>query len=242
MSLANAVAAIALFAVLSGGAYAAGIASFTSPMGTIHGCITRRAMLSVVKSGSKCPRHTTSLVFNAKGVTGARGVPGPGGATGASGATGAAGARGATGATGATGINGAVAGYYVNPIGATEQQITSNTTDVASKALPAGSYIVASTVNIIMTSGVAGAFGGAECELSDGTSTQSGVLQSSLGLDAVAGQYLFDGSIPLGIAVTSTSPSTVTLACVEDDSTTKNLAQMAVNSADISGVQTTSNG
>jgi hypothetical protein len=80
LSVANVVAGTALFVALSGGAYAATIAGFVGGTGSIQGCVTRNGTLTVVKAGKKCWKHTTSLVFNAKGTAGAHGAQGAAGA------------------------------------------------------------------------------------------------------------------------------------------------------------------
>jgi hypothetical protein len=91
----NAIALIALFVALGGGAYAAtGGGGLLSPTGTINGCVASKGgALSVLKPGKRCPRHTTALRFN---VAGRPGAAGPTGNTGAAGAPGAPGAPGPT--------------------------------------------------------------------------------------------------------------------------------------------------
>jgi hypothetical protein len=91
----NAIALIALFVALGGGAYAAtGGGGFFSRTGTINGCVASKGgALRVLKPGKRCPRHTRALHFN---------VAGRPGAAGATGNTGAAGAPGAPGAPGPT--------------------------------------------------------------------------------------------------------------------------------------------
>jgi hypothetical protein len=91
----NAIALIALFVALGGGAYAAtGGGGLLSPAGTINGCVASKGgALRVLKPGKRCPRHTTALRFN---VAGRPGAAGPTGNTGAAGAPGAPGAPGPT--------------------------------------------------------------------------------------------------------------------------------------------------
>jgi hypothetical protein len=106
LSFANVVSMLALFAAIGGGAYAAS-STFVSGSGAIQGCVRHGGVLMVVRAGAHCPRHTTALVFNAKGVQGARGLTGKTGATGKTGGTGKTGANGATGKEGPRGPEGA---------------------------------------------------------------------------------------------------------------------------------------
>jgi hypothetical protein len=91
----NAIALVALFVALGGGAYAAtGGGGFLSRTGTIKGCVASKSgTLRVLRPGRRCPRHTTALRFDAAGR------PGAAGATGNTGAAGAPGAPGAPGPT-----------------------------------------------------------------------------------------------------------------------------------------------
>jgi hypothetical protein len=72
----NAVALVALFVALGGGAYAA-TNGFVGPSGVISGCVPAKGgKLTVVKPGHACPRGTVSLKFNQQGKTGRRGAAG----------------------------------------------------------------------------------------------------------------------------------------------------------------------
>ncbi len=96
ITYANVMSSIAVFAALGGGAYAA-TGGLTSGTGTIKGCVSKKnGTLHVVKSGKKCPRHTTALTFNQKGTQGAQGLQGPAGGGGAMGPQGPAGVSGVT--------------------------------------------------------------------------------------------------------------------------------------------------
>ena len=74
----NAIALIALFVALGGGAYAAtGGGGFLSHTGTINGCVASKGgALTVLKPGKRCPRHTRALHFNVAGRPGAAGATG----------------------------------------------------------------------------------------------------------------------------------------------------------------------
>jgi len=100
LTFANVAASLALFLALGGGAYAATSNALVGSGGVIHGCVLKDGTLSVVSAGKKCPKHTSTLVFDQKGPQGSAGATGVAGAPGAAGAGGAAGATGATGAAG----------------------------------------------------------------------------------------------------------------------------------------------
>jgi hypothetical protein len=88
----NAVALVALFVALGGGAFAATGGAFLGRTGTVKGCVASKGgVLRVVKPGKRCPRHTVVLRFNALGRPGAAGAPGKTGEAGSPGAPGAAG-------------------------------------------------------------------------------------------------------------------------------------------------------
>ena len=85
----NAVALVALFVALGGGAFAATGGGFLGRTGTVTGCVASKGgVLRVVKPGNRCPRHTVALRFNALGRPGAAGAPGKTGAAGSPGAPG----------------------------------------------------------------------------------------------------------------------------------------------------------
>jgi hypothetical protein len=92
-SFSNVVALVALFLAFSGGAYAAGGNPFVGSHGVIQGCV-RKGVLDLVKSGKRCPKHTTSLAF---GKAGAQGVEGVQGAQGVQGSQGIQGLQGPAG-------------------------------------------------------------------------------------------------------------------------------------------------
>jgi len=143
----NVLAGTALFVALSGGAYAATIAGFVGSTGRIQGCVKSNGTLTVVKTGKKCAKHTTSLVFNAKGTAGARGANGSGGAPGAKGASGAPGAQGVTGPAGSAG---AANGFSTqdSPTALIVLAGVGIPTPVASVALPAGNFVVQADVQV----------------------------------------------------------------------------------------------
>ena len=102
---ANVVSSLALFLALGGGAYAAS-GGFVGANGAVRVCVGKHGALTVVKSGKKCEKHTTTLVLNQQGRVGATGAKGTNGSSGTNG-------------TNAT-VNGVVAGgdlsgAYPNP-------------------------------------------------------------------------------------------------------------------------------
>jgi hypothetical protein len=100
----NAVALLALFVALGGGAYAATNNSFVASNGVIHGCVSKKGgLLEVVKPGRNCPKGTVSLPFAATGPSGQVGPQGPPGPQGLQGVAGQSGTPGAAGAPGAPG-------------------------------------------------------------------------------------------------------------------------------------------
>jgi hypothetical protein len=83
-TLANALAGVAVFIALGGGAYAASGSSLIGAGGTINGCVAKHGgTLKVAKPGRKCPKGTSKLAFNTAGTIGETGATGPTGAAGA---------------------------------------------------------------------------------------------------------------------------------------------------------------
>jgi hypothetical protein len=80
-SFSNAVSLVALFLAFTGGAYAAAGNPFVGAHGSIQGCVKKGA-LDLVKSGKRCPKHTTSLAFSQAGVQGIQGAQGAQGVQG----------------------------------------------------------------------------------------------------------------------------------------------------------------
>jgi len=108
LTFGGAVALLALLGVLAGSA-SASTSPFVGKTGTITGCVSKKGALTLLKSGKKCPKHTTKLQFSQTGPAGGRGVQGAVGGQGAVGSQGAAGAAG----------NNAIAGPPTGPAGGT---------------------------------------------------------------------------------------------------------------------------
>jgi hypothetical protein len=211
LSVANVVAGTALFVALSGGAYAATIAGFVSGSGRIQGCVKSNGTLTVVKAGKKCAKHTTSLVFNAKGAAGAPGAKGAGGAAGAQGAT------GATGVTGPAGSAGAANGFstQTSPTALIVVLGVGIPTPVGSMAVPAGNFVVHADVQVENS----GANSVVSCVLAGGGLGNSGVLDAGGAAGGVQ-----DGFIALGGGATFASAGTVVVLCTAGGGVTTDTA------------------
>jgi hypothetical protein len=151
-------------AALAGG----GIAYATIPdaSGVIHGCYQKSGgSLSVIDAAvTTCAKSQTELDWNVQGPTGPQGPQGPQGAQGPTGPQGDPGPTGATGPQGPAGPSGTSHAYS-----ATGGFVQYGTTpvQVASLSLPAGTYLVWATGNVVdgnMTTGH-------DCVLSSGGTT-----------------------------------------------------------------------
>lgn len=90
VTYANVVSTVCLFIVLGGGAWAA--TSFVSSSGQIHGCVSKKGRLTVLKSGRHCKKGETPIAWNQQGPPGSNGAAGPKGDKGDTGpSTGTAG-------------------------------------------------------------------------------------------------------------------------------------------------------
>jgi hypothetical protein len=123
------------------------------------------------------------------------------------------GSQGAKGAAGAPGQNGAVAGYSASHYSA--QDITSATQSspqtILTKQLPAGSFVVNAKTTLSASATASGGYVNAQCNLSDGSSVDT-AQWSSTEIPSPFG-YAANGTVSLDLAITSGSPSTVTLTC-----------------------------
>ena len=132
VTYANVVATFALFLALGGSAYAVAGNPFVGRDGSISGCVQRSdGVLSVAKTGKRCPRGTIAITFNEKGRrgeagragrTGGRGPQGADGATGLQGPAGAQGPQGSTGPQGPVGSLAGLAGQHCTPSGANRDE------------------------------------------------------------------------------------------------------------------------
>ena len=148
---------VAVFAALSGGAYAA-VSSIPDSKGVFHACAKRGSgAMRVVKSARSCRRAERKLAWNARGRTGPRGAVGPQGAVGPDGAAGQPGQPGQVGPTGPQGPTGADG--QVGPseaFGASRDEVvnigstsaTSPTTVATLSELPPGAYAISAKTTI----------------------------------------------------------------------------------------------
>jgi hypothetical protein len=140
LTYANAMATIAVFIALGGGAYAA-VSSIPGPDGVIHGCYKKRGGgLRLVSSAKKCTRSERLIAFNQSGPQGPRGSQGNKGSQGIRGGQGPAGVNGAAGLKGEQGPPGPGA-----------------TTFTASPAMGSGAVTLATLDNGLSVVGTCGA-------------------------------------------------------------------------------------
>jgi hypothetical protein len=150
---------------------------------------------------------------------------------------GPAGANGKDGTSGTNGANGAVAGFSAAS-GASHVNISASATTVLTKALPAGSFIV-NAKTVLVIEGAQTESANDLCELSDGSVTDTSQWMASPSAWKLATTFYAASTVSLDIAVTSASPSTVTLACLSSGSNVS-VGNFATN-ANISAIQTSSN-
>jgi hypothetical protein len=178
------------------------------------------------------------------GETGATGVAGTNGVTGAQGPTGA---TGETGAVGPTGAGGAVGGYSASNAAAVNFTTKSgNPTSILIKeGIPAGSFIVYSKLVVTASDTEPGAAWLAECTVTDKPSTGATTEDTAAATGVIVADHTLDESattLSLGMGVTTTAISKLTLACsnVSNSSTTGGFTLRGTYAA-ITAVQTTQN-
>lgn len=199
LSVANVLAGTAVFVALSGGAYAATTGGFVSN-GRIHGCVTSKGVLTVVKAGKRCAPKTASLVFD---QTGPRGAPGTNGAPGSNGHNGTNGTNGAPGAAagfGATNSTPTPLTYVNIPL---PPEWIAIPTVVATINLPAGSFVVQADLQVVDSSD-----SGPLAVNCFGINSGEGTITVGTGAGAVE-----DGSVAIGGTVTQTSAGAVNVLC-----------------------------
>lgn len=194
-----------------GGAYAASKAG-----GAIKVCVSHSN--GTLYKRKTCRRGDKKLKWNVQGPAGRTGQQGPRGLTGA---------------------NGAAPGYWANdanPVVFTAGGDADAQPIVTLPGLPAGSYMVSAKT-------VAGGYGISPgnilvgCILTDGSAGDESNAQ--MALLSLSGEYQAETPLTLQSALTTTSPSTVTLACYGSSSASN--TTLAAAFSQITAVQTTSN-
>ena len=139
---ARAVVGVAVGAIVGGG-IAGGIAYAVAPDagGVIHACYSKLGGgLRVINSGH-CNALETALDWNQTGPVGPTGAPGPAGRDGTNGADGKDGRDGTDGAPGPKGDAGGLTDSY-GQSGSSPVNLGSDRVAIATKAVPAGNYVV----------------------------------------------------------------------------------------------------
>jgi hypothetical protein len=168
------VAVIALAAVAVGGA----LAAIPSANGIIHGCYKQFAgTLRVIDADAaeKCTSKEKPLAWNAQGPKGDKGDPGPPGPPGPTGASGPPGPQGPPGPAGPAGASTATF------VGATGVRVDGEVlTQVVSKTLPAGSWTLVATANLVSDDFADEGIRTTDCELRSGAAFIGGATDRRL--------------------------------------------------------------
>jgi hypothetical protein len=169
-----------------------------------------------------------SVLTALKGKTGADGSPGPAGPTGPQGPPG----------------NGA--GYTAQL--STPQPLTDKPTVLLTKEVPAGSYIVATQAQIVVTGATAAVGAAATCELLDSPGPVFETSSVKLGVGTWSAQlaenasHEYEGAstVSISAALSSEAERTISLVC-EETAPHGSGAQMSAQSATITALQTSKN-
>lgn len=211
--------ALALVVAAAGGAWAAS----GGGGGKITVCVSKSD--GTLYQAKKCQKKDKKLSWNVKGPQGPQGPKG------------ADGKNGTNGTNGTNGANGAVAGFSAVQTGLVE--FTGSTKTVLTLKLPAGSFIVQGKTQVGGSATSAG-YMNDSCTLSDGSASNDAQFSAPFTAAQFLTIRLAETSMPMQIAVTSTSPSTVTLTC-EDVSHEGTAFSTGASDSVITAVQTTSN-
>ncbi|HEY2715627.1 MAG TPA: hypothetical protein VGI73_05345 [Solirubrobacterales bacterium] len=211
--------ALALAIAAAGGAWAAS----GGGAGKITVCVSKSG--GALYQAKKCQKKDKKLSWSIQGPQGPKG------------AEGADGKNGKDGTNGANGKNGAVAGLSAAQSGVVNLNGTEKT--VLTLDLPAGSFIVQGKVQVGGTATSAG-YMNDSCTLADGSASNDAQFSAPLTPAQFLGIHIAETSMPMQIAVTTTSPSTVTLGCENVSSEGTAFSTGATDSV-ISAVQTSGN-
>lgn len=198
---------------------------------TVYSCVKKKGGTTrIVTVKTKCKRSERRLSWSAAGLVGQRG---------------ASGAPGATGPTGPTGAGGAVAGF--SAVNSSFVALSSET-QLVSKTIPAGSYIVTAKTAIIAMS-LATGWAAAECGLVDtpgpeyqksGQSIDAGLFEGAL-FKGPSSSYGVGGGVPFASALSTTGQSTLTIVCAGGGGGLEPVS-VAGGFSSITAVQTSHNG
>ncbi len=189
-------------------------ASIPGANGIIYGCYSNsNGTLRVIdNSTTQCKSNETALNFNQTGLPGPQGLQGPQGATGATGAAGPqgpAGPEGLQGATGPAGASGTSAAYFARQNGST--YLNPSPTQILSKDVPAGSYVINAKVVGVNRSGFAQTL---VCSLGSGDDTSTVRIASAGSSFGGTRQILV---LQDARTFSASAPATITLTCNVDD-------------------------
>lgn len=207
------IAVLALVVAAAGGALAA-----SGGGGKITVCVSKGD--GTLYQAKKCQKKDKKLSWNAKGKQGP------------------AGPAGKNGTNGTNGANGAAAGLSVKQSG-TVVELTETPTTVVSLKLPAGSFIVQGKTQVGGSATSAG-YMNDSCTLADGSASNHAQFSAPLTPAQFLTIRIAETSLPMEIAVTSNSPSTVTLVC-EDVSHEGTAYSTGASDSVITAIQTTGN-
>lgn len=207
------IGALALVIAAAGGAWAAG----GGGGGKITVCVSKGD--GTLYQAKKCHKKDKKLSWNAKGQQGPAGPAGPAGKDGTNGA------------------NGAVAGLSATK--ATLVEFTGTSKAILTLSLPAGSFIVQGKTQLGGSATSAG-YMNDSCTLADGSASNHAQFSAPFTPAQILTIRLAETSLPMEIAVTSSTPSTVTLTC-EDVSHEGTAFSTGATDSVITAVQTTSN-
>jgi hypothetical protein len=160
---------------------ASGVAVAASGSGTITACVHKHG--GGLYEAKTCARGDKSVSWNAKGLRGARGLQGAPGA-----------------AVAYTATNSSAVSILSFPPAL-----------VVSQVIPAGSYLVTSTVELD-ANGTQNSYATDSCRLSDGTASDGSTYSGSLVVPEVTGYSAF-GTVENQLTLTTTEQTTVSLHC-----------------------------
>lgn len=215
---------------------------------TLYACVKKSGTARVFTKKPKCKKGESKISWNAEGPAGKNG------------ANGASGTNGTNGTSGTNGTNGAVAGYVVvqsGEVSFTQLESKESNALVMSKSLPAGSYIVNGNVEVIAAQVGTNEEGGGplttfvqmSCTLKDTPTSGSSVSYTNSWSGVTSNPIIFFaaglGSVPLDLAVTTTTSSVLTVTCTnvhnDGDNTSPSAFTEGAQDGVITAVQTTSN-